>query len=142
MHGGVSSPGGAHPPSPTRRSIEMPIVKRYTESRTRPQAIENFQKAMYMSRSWFVEARTNMTTAENGTVFPWTEADLDLVEMTLKDNESWMKEQMEKQEAVLEDPTADPVLLTADLISRGKRIQSLVSGRRGSGAKELLRAAR
>jgi hypoxia up-regulated 1 len=82
---------------------------------------------MYMSRAWFVEARTNMTNAENGTLFPWTEGDLDLVELTLKDNESWMQEQMEKQEAVIDDPTSDPILLSADLQTRGKRIQNIVS---------------
>ena len=68
-----------------------------------------------------------MTNAENGTLFPWTEGDLDLVELTLKDNESWMQEQMEKQEAVIDDPTSDPILLSADLQTRGKRIQNIVS---------------
>jgi hypoxia up-regulated 1 len=83
---------------------------------------------MYLSRKWFVEAKKNQTiAAENDTLFRWTDSELDLVEETLKDNEKWMKEMMAKQEALEEDPTSDPVLLTADLQLRGKRVQNIVS---------------
>ncbi len=82
---------------------------------------------MFLSRQWFVDAKTNMTEViKNGTTPRWTDSDLDTVEEMLKDNEKWMNEMVERQNAVVEDPTAEPIMLIADLESRGKRLQTIV----------------
>lgn len=84
---------------------------------------------MFAGRAWFVEARKNLTEAENATLSRYTEAELDVIEKILKDNEKWMDEGMKKQvplELVLE---SDPVVLTEDLNTRGKQLQYAVSVR-------------
>jgi hypoxia up-regulated 1 len=68
---------------------------------------------------------TEAVTAGNLT--RWTKEELEAVEKMLQDYEAWAKEKMTAQKEVGEAMHIDPVLLNADLESRGKALQSLVS---------------
>lgn len=110
------------------RALERPIIRRFQEYQGRPKAIEDFQKAMFAGRAWFVEASKNMTEAlAAGNLTRWTKEELAAVESMLKDHETWAKEKMEAQKQVGEEMHVDPVLLNSDLESRGKALQSHVS---------------
>lgn len=110
------------------RALEKPIIKRFQEYRGRPKAIEDFQKAMFTAEAWFVEASKNMTEAvAAGNLTRWTAEELDAVKTMLQEYESWAKEKMDAQKKVGEAMHVDPVLLNADLESRGKALQSHVS---------------
>lgn len=75
-----------------------------------------------------MEATQNMTEALTaGNLTRWTKEELEAVETMLKDYEMWAKEKMTAQKEVGEQMHIDPVLLNADLESRGKALQSMVS---------------
>ena len=117
--------------------LEEPIILRFSEAQTRGKAIDDFQQAMFAARSFFIEAQNNNTLAREAAeaatpeqpVAPpkYTDEELRVVEDMLKDNEVWMDTRMEKQVQIEEDKTKDPEILTEDLNSRGKRLQSTVS---------------
>ena len=108
--------------------MEKPIIRRFTEYKGRPKAIEDFQKAIIAGRAWFMEATQNMTEALTaGNLTRWSKEELEAVETMLKDYEMWAKEKMAAQKEVGEQMHIDPVLLNADLESRGKALQSMVS---------------
>lgn len=119
------------------RKLEGPIVIRFNEMQTRGKAVEDFQQAMFAARTFFVEAHKNNTeaieagkeaTPENPVAPPkYTEDELKNVETLLKENEVWMDERMKKQVKLDNDPRADPVIMTADLNSKGKHLQMTVS---------------
>ena len=62
-----------------------------------------------------------------GNLTRWSKEELEAVETMLKDYEMWAKEKMVAQKEVGEQMHIDPVLLNADLESRGKALQSMVS---------------
>jgi len=110
-------------------ALEKPIIRRFTEYKGRPKAIEDFQKAIIAGRAWFMEATQNMTEALTaGNLTRWSKEELEAVETMLKDYEMWAKEKMAAQKEVGEQMHIDPVLLNADLESRGKALQSMVLG--------------
>ncbi|ORX33442.1 Hsp70 protein-domain-containing protein [Kockovaella imperatae] len=120
----------------TLTKLEQPIITRFKEAQTRGKAIEDFQQAMFAARAFFVEAHKNVTAAkeaaeaatpENPVAPPkYTDEELKTVEDMLKDNEVWMDTRMQKQVKIETDKTKDPEILTEDLDSRGKRLQSTV----------------
>ena len=119
------------------RTLEEPIVVRFSERQTRGKAIEDFQQAMFAARAFFVEANKNNTlaleAAEQATpekpVAPpkYTQDELNVVEELLKDYEVWMDTRMEKQVKIENDPIKDPEIYTKDLNERGKKLQNTVS---------------
>ena len=118
--------------------MEQPIIFRYTERQTRGKAVDDFQQAMLSARAFFVEAHKNQTlaieaqeasTPENPVAPPkFTEDELKVVEVMMKDNEKWMDPLMEVQVRLDKeaDHTQDPVILTKDLNERGKTLQTTV----------------
>jgi hypoxia up-regulated 1 len=118
--------------------VEQPIIFRYTERQTRGKAVDDFQQAMLSARAFFVEAHKNQTlaleaqessTPENPVAPPkFTEDELKVVEVMMKDNEKWMDPLMEVQVRLDKeaDHTQDPVILTKDLNERGKTLQTTV----------------
>ncbi|WRT67203.1 uncharacterized protein IL334_004169 [Kwoniella shivajii] len=117
-------------------AIETPIITRFTEFVHRPKAIEAFQQAMFASRTFLVEARKNNTialeavsnsTPENPAIPPkFTEEELKGVEDLMKDNEIWMDTLMQKQVKLDDDKMKDPVIRSAELDERGKKLQMTV----------------
>ncbi|KAL1405468.1 lumenal Hsp70 protein [Vanrija albida] len=117
-------------------TIESPIVVRFKEAQTRGPAIDNFQQAMFAGRHFLVEARKNRTAALEAVANApadkpaappkFTEDELDEVKVMLKDYEVWMDGLMETQVQLEEDKTSDPVIFTAELDDRGKRLQAHV----------------
>lgn len=93
---------------------------------------------MLSARAFFVEAHKNQTlaieaqeasTPENPVAPPkFTEDELKVVEVMMKDNEKWMDPLMEVQVKLDKeaDHTQDPVILTKDLNERGKTLQTTV----------------
>lgn len=110
--------------------MEKPIIRRFQEFSGRNRAIDDFQKAIVAGRAWFDEASRNMTEALSlGNLTRWTQEELDGVKTMLQEYESWAKDKMAAQKAVGEAMHVDPVLLNADLDSRGKALQSHVGFR-------------
>ncbi|TXT07154.1 hypothetical protein VHUM_03324 [Vanrija humicola] len=117
-------------------TVESPIVVRFKESQTRGPAIDNFQQAMFAGRHFLVEATKNRTAAleavANAPVDKpaappkFTEEELAEVKKILKDYETWMDGLMETQVQLEDDKTSDPVIFTAELDDRGKRLQAHV----------------
>jgi hypoxia up-regulated 1 len=112
-------------------------VNRFAEAQTRGKAVDDFQKAMFAARAFFVEAHKNNTaalesafsaTAEEPPVAPpkYTKEELTVVGDMLKEYEVWMDALMEVQIKLEDDKTKDPVILTSDLDERGKKLQSTV----------------
>ncbi|KAJ9120183.1 hypothetical protein QFC22_003082 [Naganishia vaughanmartiniae] len=113
----------------TIEAMEKPIIRRFQEFSGRNRAIDDFQKAIVAGRAWFDEASRNMTEAISlGNLTRWTQEELDGVKTMLQESEAWAKEKMAAQKAVGEAMHVDPVLLNADLDSRGKALQSHVLG--------------
>jgi len=122
--------------------IETPIIIRFTEAQSRGKAIDDFQKAMFSARAFFVEAHKNNTialesafsaTPDDDPVVPpkFTKEELGVVGDMLKDNEVWMDELMKIQVGIEEEKSKDPVIWTKDLDERGKKLQSTVSASLG-----------
>ncbi|KAJ9094363.1 hypothetical protein QFC19_007971 [Naganishia cerealis] len=110
-------------------AMEKPIIKRFQEYNGRGKAIEDFQKAIFASQTWLDEAFKNVTEAISaGNLTRWTKEELEGVKTMLQEYESWAKEKMAAQKAVGEAMHVDPVLLNADLESRGRALQSHVLG--------------
>ncbi|KAL7419623.1 lumenal Hsp70 protein [Cryptotrichosporon argae] len=117
-------------------TLEAPVIRRFTEWRTRGKAIDAFQAAMFAGRAFLVEARANVTaaraaeaaaTAELPVAPPkYTDDELDAVAALLKDNEEWMDGLMKVQVTLEGDKTADPVIMSKDLDERGKKLQMTV----------------
>lgn len=102
--------------------MERPIVHRYSEIEAFPQALNNSQKWNWNTRLFLVEARANLTAeAEAGTPSKWTADELNALEKTLKEHESWLGEGVEKQKKI--KSWEDPVILTSEMKSRAKVLE-------------------
>ncbi|WVF72219.1 hypothetical protein IAT40_007031 [Kwoniella sp. CBS 6097] len=119
-------------------ALEAPIIFRFSEYQVRGKSVEDFQQAMFASRSFLVEARANYTAAlkaaesatpENPVAPPkYTEEELKNVEEMMKENETWMDKSMQEQVKIdaSGDKTKDPVIKSKDLDERGKKLQMTV----------------
>lgn len=69
------------------------------------------------------EARQNLT-AETAASLPskWTKEELDGLEKTLREHESWLSEWVEKQKSV--KPNQDPVIETTEMKARAKVLET------------------
>ena len=73
------------------RTLERPIVHRYKEIEAFPQALNNSQMWNWSTRMFLTEARQNLTKEmEADLPSKWTQDELDALEKTLKDHESWL----------------------------------------------------
>lgn len=71
---------------------------------------------------FLAEARENMTAeAEAGQPSKWTGEELDALEKTLKEHESWLNEWVEKQKSV--KMNEDPVIETKEMKARSKTLE-------------------
>ncbi|KAI0742863.1 actin-like ATPase domain-containing protein [Daedaleopsis nitida] len=113
-------------------SLERPIIHRYKEIEEFPQALNNSQMWNFHSRMFLQEARANLSTElQTGAVGKYTKEELDDLEKTLKEHESWLDEWVEKQKQV--KMNEDPVILSSEMRARAKvlenQLQKLVKKR-------------
>jgi len=104
-------------------SLEKPIIHRYKEIEAFPQALNNSQMWNWSARLFLTEARQNLT-AEQSANLPskWTKEELDALEKTLKEHESWLHMWVEKQKSV--KPNEDPVIETTEMKARAKMLET------------------
>jgi len=103
-------------------SLERPIVHRYQEIEAFPQALNMSQMWNWSTRLFITEAHENLTAeAEAGLPSKWTKEELDALEKTLKEHESWLHEWVEKQKAV--KMNEDPVIETTEMKARAKKLE-------------------
>ena len=97
-------------------------MHRYKEIEEFPQALNNSQMWNWSTRLFLTEARQNLTE-EAAADLPskWTKEELDSLEKTLKEHESWMHEWVEKQRAVKSNE--DPVMETTEMKARAKVLE-------------------
>lgn len=105
------------------RSLEKPIIHRYKEIEVFPQALNNSQMWNWNTRLFLTEARQNLT-AEQEADLPskWTKEELDSLEKTLKEHETWLHKWVEKQKTVKSNE--DPVIETTEMKARAKVLET------------------
>ncbi|KAG6857031.1 hypothetical protein H0H87_010704 [Tephrocybe sp. NHM501043] len=107
----------------TLEAMEKPIIHRYKEIEAFPQALNNSQMWNWSTRLFLAEARQNLT-AELEVDLPskWTSDELDGLENTLKEHESWLHTWVEQQKTV--QPNEDPVIETTEMRARAKVLET------------------
>ncbi|KAL1943263.1 hypothetical protein VTO73DRAFT_4338 [Trametes versicolor] len=104
-------------------SLERPIVHRYKEIEEFPKALNNSQMWNWSARMFITEARTNLTRElETGAVGKYTKEELDELEKTLKEHETWLNEWVERQKSV--KMNEDPVILSSEMRARAKVLEN------------------
>ncbi|KZT03291.1 actin-like ATPase domain-containing protein [Laetiporus sulphureus 93-53] len=107
----------------TLESLEHPIIHRYTEIEKFPHALNNSQLWNWQTRIFLGEARKNLTIAEDGgPPSKYTLEELEALEKTLAEHETWLDEWVEKQKSV--KMNEDPVILTSEMRARVKPLQN------------------
>jgi hypoxia up-regulated 1 len=77
----------------------------------------------WRTRLFLTEALDNLTAEERaGTTGRYTKAELDELEKTLKEHETWLNERVEKQKSV--PLNRDPVIDTAEMRKRAKVLET------------------
>ncbi|KAJ6478603.1 Hsp70 protein-domain-containing protein [Mycena vitilis] len=106
--------------------LERPIVHRYKEIEAFPAALNNSQMWNWSTRLFLNDARENLT-AEAAADLPskWTKEELDSLEKTLKEHETWLNEWVEKQKSV--KMNEDPVIETAEMKARAKVLETALA---------------
>jgi len=105
------------------RSLERPIIHRYQEIEAFPHTLNNSQMWNWSTRLFLTEARTNLTAeSEAGLPSKWTKEDLDGLEKTLKEHETWLNIWVEKQKSVKSNE--DPVIDTTEMKARAKVLET------------------
>jgi hypoxia up-regulated 1 len=105
------------------RALEWPIVHRVREIEEFPQVLNVSQMWNWHTRLFLAEARTNLTAEEQaGTTGRYTKAELDELEKTLKEHETWLDEWVEKQRSV--PMNHDPVIETEEMRKRAKVLET------------------
>ena len=106
-----------------KRTLEKPIIHRYQEIEAFPQVLNNSQMWNWSTRMFLQEARLNLT-AETAASLPskWTKEELDGLEKTLREHESWLSEWVEKQKSV--KANQDPVIETTEMKARAKVLET------------------
>ena len=104
------------------RSLERPIVHRYQEIEAFPQALNISQMWNWSTRLFLTEAHENLTAeAEAGLPSKWTKEELEGLEKTLKEHESWLYVWVQKQKSV--KMNEDPVIETTEMKARAKTLE-------------------
>jgi len=103
-------------------ALERPIVHRYQEIEAFPQALNISQMWNWSTRLFLTEAYRNLTAeAEAGLPSKWTKEELEGLEKTLKEHESWLHQWVEKQKSV--KMNQDPVIQTTEMKARAKTLE-------------------
>jgi hypoxia up-regulated 1 len=77
----------------------------------------------WSTRLFLTEARQNLTNEQSaGVPSKWTKQELDALERTLKEHESWLHTWVEKQKSV--KPNEDPVIETTEMKARAKVLET------------------
>jgi hypothetical protein len=104
------------------RALEKPIVHRYKEIESFPQALNNSQKWNWSTRLFLTQARENITAdAIAGVPSKWTSEELDALEKVLKEHESWLHDGVERQKKT--KMNEDPVIDTKEMQQRAKTLE-------------------
>ncbi|KAF9265145.1 actin-like ATPase domain-containing protein [Marasmius fiardii PR-910] len=103
-------------------ALERPIIHRYQEIEQFPQALNNSQMWNWSTRLFLTEAKQNLTIEEEaGVPSKWTREELEALEKTLKEHESWLNIWVEKQKKV--KANEDPVIETTEMKARAKVLE-------------------
>ncbi|KAI5119564.1 hypothetical protein M0805_005628 [Coniferiporia weirii] len=104
--------------------LERPIQFRYQEIEAFPSALNNSQRVNWMNRMFITEARKNLTAELVPGNLPafYTAEEIDTLEKSLKEHESWLNEWVEKQKSV--KANEDPVILTTEMKARAKTLEN------------------
>ncbi|KAG9125589.1 lumenal Hsp70 protein [Ceratobasidium sp. 392] len=120
-------------------AMEKPIQHRYKEAETGPQALKDLQQAMFAAKLFVSSAHENRTkleahlAAENASTEPltplppmpeFTEGEIKDVETQMKEIEMYLEDKVDVQRSLPKH--VDPVLVTAEMNSRGMRLQGSV----------------
>ncbi|KAG2363629.1 Hsp70 protein-domain-containing protein [Suillus spraguei] len=104
------------------RTLEKPIVHRYKEIESFPQALNNSQKWNWSTRLFLTQARENVTAdAIAGVPSKWTSQELDALEKALKEHESWLHDGVERQKKT--KMNEDPAIDTKEMQQRSKMLE-------------------
>lgn len=107
----------------TPRKFEQPIMHRYNEIKEFPHALNNSQMWNWKTRMFITEAKMNLSVeAQGGEPAKYTQAELDALEKTLKEHETWLNEVVEKQKLV--QMFEDPAVESSELLSRAKVLEN------------------
>lgn len=103
-------------------TLEKPIVHRYKEIESFPQALNNSQKWNWSTRLFLTQARENITAdAIAGVPSKWTSEELDALEKALKEHESWLHDGVERQKKT--KMNEDPAIDTKEMQQRAKTLE-------------------
>ncbi|KAI0063322.1 actin-like ATPase domain-containing protein [Artomyces pyxidatus] len=103
-------------------AIEFPVMHRFIEIQEFPQALNNSQMWNWHTRLFLTEAKAALAEEEkSGTQGKYTREELDALEKTLKDHETWLNEWVEKQKSV--KMNEDPVIETSEMRARAERLE-------------------
>lgn len=103
-------------------TLEKPIVHRYKEIESFPQALNNSQKWNWSTRLFLTQARENVTAdAIAGVPSKWTSQELDALEKALKEHESWLHDGVERQKKT--KMNEDPAIDTKEMQQRSKMLE-------------------
>ncbi|KAG2078423.1 actin-like ATPase domain-containing protein [Suillus decipiens] len=106
----------------TLETLEKPIVHRYKEIESFPQALNNSQKWNWSTRLFLTQARENITAdAIAGVPSKWTSQELDALEKALKEHESWLHDGVERQKKT--KMNEDPAIDTKEMQQRAKMLE-------------------
>ncbi|KAG9101171.1 lumenal Hsp70 protein [Ceratobasidium sp. 392] len=120
-------------------AMEKPIQHRYKEAETGPQALKDLQQAMFAAKLFVSSAHENRTkleahlAAENASTEPltplppmpeFTENEIKEVEAQMSEIESYLEDKVDVQRSLPKH--VDPVLVTAEMNSRGMKLQGIV----------------
>lgn len=107
-------------------SLVKPLEVRLEQSKTRSVAFDMFSQALVDARAFVAEARANLTAAvaaNEGSKYSKTE--LDSLESTIEKDAEWFEKGKVEQAKRGEDE--DPVLLSADLDKRRKKVEDSIT---------------
>ncbi|TFK24854.1 actin-like ATPase domain-containing protein [Coprinopsis marcescibilis] len=103
-------------------TLEKPIMHRYKEIEAFPQALNNSQRANWSTRLFLAEAKQNLTNEiENDLPSKYSLDELESLEKTLKEHETWLSEYVDKQRKV--KSWEDPVIETTEMKARAKVLE-------------------
>lgn len=98
-------------------------MHRYREIEEFPTALNSSQMWNWSTRLFITDAKANLTAeAQGGSPAKYTQSEIDALEKTLKEHESWLAEWVEKQKSV--PMNEDPVILTSEMRARAKTLEN------------------
>ncbi|TCD68568.1 lumenal Hsp70 protein [Steccherinum ochraceum] len=106
-------------------SLERPVIHRYQEVEEFPKALNASQMWNWSTRLFLTEAHQNLTASlkdPNAPPSKYTQEELDGLEKTLREHETWLNEWVEKQKLV--KMNEDPVLESSELKEKAKKLET------------------